>query len=217
MGLWAANEVKRASRLVFIFPPPFPFFPIPHQPYPVLHSPRPPRICRGLCQWALYYGIPSQRQDPGGLVQSSAPPVTPLHTNQTLSTQWFRISDSPNWHNMRVVGSHPWAWWRLHRLVKPRTQVCCFCLSLLFVCFWLFSELEMKKEVMVMWCPPRLEPLVKQNMCRFGNMELISQPFQLQGLQYVNFRGWNHICGFMEIKIWFPQMFVQTPKKICWW
>lgn len=65
-------------------------------------------------------------------------------------------------------------------------SACVFCL---FVCFWLFAAREVKQEVMVTWRPPRLEPLVKQNMCRFGAMELISQPFQLQGLQYVNLRG----------------------------
>lgn len=108
------NEVKRASRLVFHLSPTLtlslPFFPHPPTPVPPTALPTTPQDLQGLCQWALYSCIPSQRQEPQGLVQSFPLPVMLLHTNQMRSAEWFRIMELPNWHIMWFCGYYPRAW-----------------------------------------------------------------------------------------------------------
>lgn len=103
----------------------FPYaFPIPLSPSPNAHThrctPHDPPGSAGLCQWTLYSGIPSQRQEPPGLVQAFPLLVMLLHTNQMLSEESC-ITESPNWHIM-------WALWFLPLgmttacLVEPYTH-----------------------------------------------------------------------------------------------
>lgn len=101
----SCNEAGGTAQACFSSFPhafPTPSFPIPQRLYPPLHSPRPPGSA-GLCQWELYSGIPSQRQEPPGLEQPFPLTVMLFHTNQMLSAEWFRITELPNWHIVWVL------------------------------------------------------------------------------------------------------------------
>lgn len=93
----------------------------------------------------------------------------------------------------------PWAWGCLHRLVNPHTRVGLSFLFFFTAVFCLFGAFlrSCKGSGSV---GDMTSSKDAQHVCGFGYVGLISHSFQLQALQYVNFRGWDHICGFMEIK-----------------
>lgn len=82
---------------------PTPSSPIPQRGTP-LCPPHDPPGSSGLYQWELYSCIPSQRQEPPGLVRSIPLPVMLLNTNRMLGAEWFHITELQDWQSTQYAG-----------------------------------------------------------------------------------------------------------------